>query len=59
MSVVVNVMLSLMSVMNKLCSGIKSLKGPNSSDATQVKMSRIANIINMIMKSEILIKSDI
>ena len=31
-------------------------KFPNSSDATQVKISRLANTTNMIMKSEILIK---
>ena len=43
--------------MNKLCSGIKSWKVPNSSDATQVKMCRLANTTNMIMKSEILVKT--
>ena len=43
--------------MYKLCNGIKSKKVPNSSDATQVKISRIANTTNMIMKSEILIKT--
>ena len=43
--------------MNKLCSGIKGWKVPNYSDATQVKMSRPANITNKIMKSEILVKT--
>ena len=31
---------------------------PNSSDATQVKMSRLANTTIMIMRSEILVKND-
>ena len=43
--------------MNKLCSGIKSLKVPNSSDAMQLKMSRLANTTNMIIESEILVKN--
>ena len=30
----------------------------NSSDAMQVKMNRLANTTNMIMKSEILVKND-
>ena len=32
-------------------------KVPNSSDATQVKMSRLTNTTNMIMKSEIFVKT--
>ena len=42
---------------NKLCSGIKILKVSNSSDITQVKMSSLANTTNMIMKSDILVKT--
>ena len=42
--------------MIKLCSGITSLKVPNSSDAAQVKMSRLVNTTNMIIKSEIFVK---
>ena len=30
---------------------------PNSSDAMQVKMNRLANTTNMIMKNEILVKN--
>ena len=43
--------------MDTLCSGIKCKKIPNSSDARQVKMSRLANTTNMIMKGEILVKT--
>ena len=43
--------------MNKLCIGIKCYKVPDFSNATQMKMSRVADITNMIMKSEILVKN--